>query len=52
MEKYGRISPFQDKDFLNKIYEENIENGTQFVSKAEIEIREFVESLGFKTENL
>ena len=50
LEKYGRISPFQDKDFLNKIYEENIENGTQFVSKAEIEIREFVESLGFKTE--
>ena len=50
LEKYGRTSPFQDKDFLNKIYEENIENGTQFVSKAEIEIREFVESLGFKTE--
>lgn len=52
LEKYGRISPFQDKEFLNKVYEENIENGTQFISKSEIEVREFVESLGFETEKL
>ena len=52
LEKYGRVSPFQDKEFLNKIYEENIENGIQFVSKSEIEISELVKSLGFKTEKI
>lgn len=50
--KNGYASPFQNRELMTKIYEENIANGKQYVSKGEIEIKEFVESLGISTEKL
>lgn len=49
--KYGRVSPFQDTDFRKNLIEKQKENGTLFVSKGEQEIKDWLESLGVKTEH-
>lgn len=49
--KYGRISPFQDSEFREQLFQKQKEEGTQFISKGEKELKDWIESLGLKTEH-
>lgn len=49
--KYGRVSPFQDTTFREKLFNKQKELGMQFISKGEQELKEWIESLGLKTEH-
>lgn len=48
--KYGRTSPFQDPEFRDSMVNKLKEEGKLFTSKGEIELKNWLESIGFKTE--
>lgn len=54
LKKYGHVNPFGNKDIQEKAQKSFLENMTDatYSSKGEIEVKEFIESLGFKTEKI
>ena len=50
IEKYGNYTPWQNPQIFNEMIEKKKKEGTLFTSKPEKEIKDYIESLGFKTD--